>query len=277
MIVAILFVLGLCLGSFTNALVWRIHEQSKLRKKRKATNAELSIVKGRSMCTHCGHTLAWYDLLPVMSWLSLGGRCRYCHKPIGWQYPLVELVTALLVVLSYNYWPATLQGSQLALFGIWLLILVGFMSLAIYDIRWMLLPDRIVFPMQAIAAVFAAIALFSSHQIIHNALLLVLALIGSAGLFYGLHTVSDGKWIGGGDVKLGVVIGLLLATPSKVFLMLFIASTIGTLIAIPLMISGKAKQTTKLPFGPLLIVATFIVYLFGASMIAWYRQHLLFA
>lgn len=275
MIIVILFTLGLCLGSFTNALVWRVHEQSKPKKKRVAKDKELSIVKGRSMCPHCQHTLAWYDLVPVLSWLSLGGKCRYCRKPIGWQYPLIEVLTAVTVVLSYVYWPTALQGAQYALFALWLVMLVGFMALIIYDVRWMLLPDRMVFPMQGIAAIFAAITLLSGHHIVHDSLWLLLSVACSAGLFYVLHSVSDGKWIGGGDVKLGVVIGLVLADPAKSFLMLFIASVLGTAIAIPMFLGGKARSDTKLPFGPLLIIATIIVYLFGASMIAWYRQRFL--
>lgn len=271
MIIAILFTLGLCLGSFTNALVWRIHEQSKPKKKRVAKDRDLSVVKGRSMCPHCQHTLAWYDLMPVLSWLSLGGRCRYCRKPIGWQYPLVELITAVGVTISYVYWPAPLQGVQILLFGLWLVLLTGFMALIVYDKRWMLLPNRIVFPMQGIAAVFAAVALLTGSRYVHDLVFVVSALACSAGLFYMLHTVSDGRWIGGGDVKLAVVIGLVLADPAEVFLMLFVASLLGTVIALPMFITGKARRSTKLPFGPLLIIATYFVYLFGAGVMSWYQ------
>ncbi|MEO8863067.1 MAG: prepilin peptidase, partial [Candidatus Saccharimonadales bacterium] len=142
MIYIVLVVLGLCLGSFVNALVWRLHEQDLLASKAKAvkkqskgkntqlTSQDLSIVKGRSICTHCYHKLAWYDLLPVLSWASLKGKCRYCHKPIGWQYPLVELLTASVFVLSYVFWPNGLDVSslQLALFGFWLVFVTGFMA-----------------------------------------------------------------------------------------------------------------------------------------------------
>ncbi len=275
MIIVILFTLGICLGSFTNAMVWRIHEQAKPKKKRVAKDDELSIVKGRSMCPHCQHTLGWQDLIPVLSWLSLGGKCRYCRKPIGWQYPSVELITAAAVVFSYIYWPVALHGAQLLLFGLWTGMLVGFMALVIYDIRWMLLPDRIVFPMQGLAIIFALTTLLLEPRYLHNGIALIAALVCSAGLFYVLHVVSDGRWIGGGDVKLGVVIGLVLADPVKVLLMLFIASLIGTALAIPMFVRGKAKRDTKLPFGPLLIVATFIVYLFGASIITWYQRQFL--
>src|SRR4051812_7602742 len=103
MIYAILVVLGLCFGSFVNALVWRIHEQAEQGSKKKPNKSyidKLSIRKGRSMCPHCRHELKALDLLPVVSWLALRGKCRYCGKPISVQYPLVELLTACLFVTS---------------------------------------------------------------------------------------------------------------------------------------------------------------------------------
>ena len=102
MIIAVLAVLGLVFGSFVNAFAWRLHEQESLLEKKKKPSAKqlakLSIVKGRSMCPECKHELAAKDLIPVFSWITLKGKCRYCGKPISWQYPAVELATALLFV-----------------------------------------------------------------------------------------------------------------------------------------------------------------------------------
>ncbi|MFZ1812597.1 MAG: prepilin peptidase, partial [Candidatus Saccharimonadales bacterium] len=132
--VIVLGLLGLCFGSFVNALVWRI------RKKR-------DIVRERSECTHCHHILAWYDLVPVVSYLLLRGRCRYCRKPID-DTPLTELATALLFVISYLAWPYQLATvADWSLVVLWLVLLVGLVALADYDIRWYLLPDVIVFPL----------------------------------------------------------------------------------------------------------------------------------
>src|SRR5665213_1631023 len=129
MIIVVLIVVGICLGSFVNALVWRIHEQAKETRRKKPDQAylkQLSISRGRSMCSACHHELAVKDLVPVLSWLSLGGKCRYCRKPIP-DNPLVELATSLLFVASYLWWPLELSSTaQISQFGLWLLLVVGF-------------------------------------------------------------------------------------------------------------------------------------------------------
>ena len=276
MIVVVLIILGLCLGSFVNALVWRIHEQQVV--KSKVQRQKLSISSGRSMCVNCKHALAWYDLLPVVSWLSLHGRCRYCHRPISWQYPVVELLTAFLFVLSYAFPPfqPLLPTAYSLLLLIWLAILTGFIALAVYDLRWMILPDRIVFPMQGLAVLYVLVAFVISGgdwPVVFGA---AMGVVFSSGLFYVLYQVSGGKWIGGGDVKLAVVLGLVLGGAAEALLMIFIASVLGSLVGIPLLIAKKTRLQGKLPFGPLLIVATIVVYLFGASIISWYKQQFLF-
>jgi prepilin signal peptidase PulO-like enzyme (type II secretory pathway) len=93
----------------------------------------------------------------------------------------------------------------------------------------------------------------------------------AGGIFWCLFQYSDGKWIGGGDVKLGFLIGAILASPILSVLYIFIASLIGTLVSLPLMITGRAKKTSHLPFGPFLLMSTFIVYLFGLSIVEWYK------
>lgn len=271
MIIAYLFLLGLALGSFVNALVWRVHEQAK--PKAKQVKANLSITKGRSICPHCQHQLGFWDLIPVCSWLWLRGKCRYCHRAISWQYPLVELATALLFVVSYLAWPYDFSAIGIFQFGTWLICLTAFMALLVYDLKWMILPNRIVFPLIAIAALQTLVlAVWQQDiQIIIGGLLGVLCL---AGLFYALFQISDGKWIGGGDVKLAVALGLVVSGPVKSFLLLFIAACLGTICSVPALLKGK-KATHQLPFGPFLIVATIIVYLFGTSLVVWYKKQFL--
>ena len=277
MIIALLFLLGLCFGSFTNALTWRLYKQSKKSQKSKIKRDKYSIVHGRSMCPGCQHTLAWCDLLPVISWLSLAGKCRYCRQPISWQYPLVELATAALFVLSYIFFPFALNTSYfILLFALWLTFITAFMALAVYDLKWMILPDRIVFPMQAVALVYAVVVIITTNgNKTHQIMATILSVVFSAGLFFTIFHISKGKWIGGGDVKLAVILGLLLGGPLQAFLTLFIASFMGSLVGVPLILLGNAKRNTKLPFGPFLIVATVIVYLFGSTLLAWYKSRVL--
>jgi prepilin signal peptidase PulO-like enzyme (type II secretory pathway) len=285
MIIAVLIVLGLCFGSFVNALVWRVHEQAELeeqatRKKSKkakaadVTLAELSIIKGRSMCPHCHHTLSALDLLPLVSWLALRGKCRYCHKPISAQYPVVELLTAVLFVISYLYWPVNFDGSglKIAAFIVWLPLLVGFMALIIYDFRWMLLPDRIVFPLGAIASVLAGLMIASSEHPLRAFLNVLGGVIIGGGLFWLIYQFSKGKWIGGGDVKLGWLLGLVVGTPGKAALFIFGAAILGTVASLPLLVSKRLKGNSVIPFGPFLIIAAIIAQLFGAALLAWYQR-----
>ncbi len=276
MIILVLVLLGLCLGSFVNALVWRLHEQDQLvGKKAKKAAKELSISQGRSMCPDCRHQLGFWDLLPVVSWLGLRGKCRYCHQAISWQYPLVEVLTAILFVFSYLFWPYDWTTLGIFQFVIWLVMVVGFMALTVYDIRWQILPDRIVYPLIVVASINALVVSVINKDPMH----LVYALTGIAclaGLFYVIFQVSSGKWIGGGDVKLGVVIGLLVTGPVNAVLVLFAASVLGLLVALPDVLRKKSGLSKRIAFGPFLMAAAVIVFLFGADLADWYtRQFLL--
>jgi leader peptidase (prepilin peptidase)/N-methyltransferase len=271
MIIVVLFLLGLCLGSFVNALVWRLHEQSQTGKKK--AKADLSISKGRSMCPNCHHKLAGKDLVPVLSWLSLGGKCRYCHKPISKQYPLVELLTALLFVASYLWWPVTLHGAQIVIFILWIVLLTGLLALLIYDLRWFLLPNRLIYPLSIIAGLMAIIGVATSVRPAMALLNEILAVLVGGGIFYALFQLSKGKWIGGGDVRLGWMLGLVAGTPGRSLLFIFLASVIGTIVSLPLLASNKLKRSSSIPFGPLLIVGIFITQLFGAAILHWYRYN----
>ena len=291
MFIIFLGFVGLCLGSFVNALVWRIYMQDQLsqraepksvKKSQKNStnirNQKYSILNGRSMCTHCKHELAWYDLIPVVSWLSVGGKCRYCKKPISWQYPVVEVTTSLLFVMSYIFWPLGLNSwLDILNFGVWLILLTGFMALIVYDVRWMLLPNRLVYPMAVLALLLAIVNIIFQPGGIDFVLAIntLVSLFIASGIFYIIFWLSNGRWIGGGDIKIGVVIGLLLQDPAESFLVLFLASIIGTVVVVPGLLSGKLTRSSKIPFGPFLIVATILVYIFGQSIINWYVGNIL--
>jgi prepilin signal peptidase PulO-like enzyme (type II secretory pathway) len=257
MILVALILFGLILGSFVNALVWRLHEGRDW-------------VRERSECTHCHHTLAPKDLIPVVSWLMLRGKCRYCGKRIE-DNPLAELAVPTLFAVSYIFWPHGFESEGVFLFGVWLVFLVAFVALAIYDLRWFLLPNKMVFPLIGLAA----------YQLIMQAFVfdgglrvIGIGLAGAAvvaGLFYAIFQISRGTWIGGGDVKLGIVLGLLAGGVVKGFLLLFLASLAGILFSLPMLLTGKAKAQTHVPFGPFLIIGLIVVYLFGSDIVAWYE------
>lgn len=265
----ILIWFGLALGSFVNAWVWRLHEQLEGKKGNKSP----SIVNGRSICPRCRHQLAWRDLVPVLSWVWLKGRCRYCKKSISLQYPLVELSLAIIFALSYAFWPVDISGWQWPLFISWLVAAVGLAALFIYDSRWMVLPRQIIYPATAAAAIgrLAYILGAEPHKL-RAFFYWVAAVAVAGGIFWVLYAVSKGEWIGFGDVRLGLLSGTLLATPAKSFLMIFMASVIGVAVIAPALAAGKKSLSSKMPYGPFLITATAVCVLFGQSIIDWYKR-----
>lgn len=277
MIIAALVVLGLIFGSFINAVIWRVHEQeleSEKKKPNKKYLERLSIRRGRSMCSNCHHELAAKDLVPVVSWLYLRGKCRYCKQPIP-DNPLVEVSTALLFALSYIAWPLSLTGAGWrAAFVVWLGALVGLIMLSVYDLRWMILPNRILWPTGCLAVVFAALNILQSDDMAKAALNVMAAVLIGGGIFYLLFQISSGKWIGGGDVKLGWVLGLLVLTPAKAALFIFLAALLGTIASVPLLMRQKIDRKATIPFGPFLIAGAIIAVLWGTQILHWYTSSL---
>jgi len=231
-------------------------------------------VNGRSMCPDCRHLLAWYDLVPLFSWIALKGKCRYCKKPISPQYPTIELIAGIVFAGSYLLWPSVVHlNGQWLLLSTWLAASVGLLALAVYDLRWMILPNRIIYPTLAVAVAgrVGYIAAFE-NQPLHAVLLWAGSIVISSGVFLALFEFSKGKWIGYGDVRLGLITGSLLADPAKSLAMIFIASLIGTLVIIPSLRAGKRTLASKLPFGPFLIAATGIMVVFGDRLLDWYKN-----
>lgn len=252
---AIVGIYGVVIGSFLNALVWRVY-------------TDRSIAKGRSMCPDCKHELAIIDLVPALSWLLLHGKCRYCHKAISWQYPLVELSGGLLFGWSYLVLRPAGVISWVS-FIVWLVVLAGLLFLTIYDLRWQLLPDKVLLPVTAVYGLF----LFASGLFGWQNWSLILR-HGLAGLaiglsFYLLASIADGKLMGGGDVKLVFLMGLLLGFRALA-VALFIAFNTAAVIGLLLMTIKRKKGREHIPFGPFLALGTIIAYLYGPSIINWY-------
>jgi leader peptidase (prepilin peptidase)/N-methyltransferase len=283
LIYIILAVLGLMLGSFAGASVWRLRAY-QLRNDKKAGESvdkdeytqllpltKATVSTDRSRCLHCQHPLAWYDLLPLVSWVSLRGKCRYCRAKIGWFEPLVELGLAAFFVVSYWVWPVPLDTTvAVTQFCIWLIAGVMLAILFAYDLKWYLLPNQIVFPLIVLGAAYAALGLLGGAPVLAGLVSIALAVALLSGLYYVLWLVSKGQWIGFGDVKLCLALAFFAGDWQIAFIALFAANAIGCLLVIPGMISGKVTRTTRIPFGPLLILGTILAVLWGPSLVQAY-------
>jgi len=278
-----LVLFGVTFGSFAGAMVWRLRarqlqndknqgekvdskEYSRLKKLTKT-----SVLKDRSCCLHCGYELKWYDLLPVISWLSLKGRCRKCKKRIGWFELLIELGVALFFVLSYAFWPQALgTGVEIAHFILWLAAGVIMAILFAYDVKWFLLPDKVSLLLALVGLAIVVLSAVETQDYLATGLTALGSVAVLSGLYLLIYILSKGKWIGFGDVKLGVGLGLIIIDWQLAIMALFLANFIGTLIVAPLLVSRKIKRSAHIPFGPLLITGTVVAWFVGWPILNWY-------
>jgi len=277
-----LFLFGLIFGSFAAATVWRLRARQlqddknvkepydKDEYKRLKPLMSRSVRQDHSQCLECGHQLKWYDLIPLVSWLSLKGRCRRCRHSIGLFEPLMEIGLASAFVVSFLFWPFALETPlAIAQFGVWLASLVALTVLVAYDAKWFLLPDKITFTVVGLGLVWLVLRIIEQGEV-WPALLSTVGAVGAlGGLYLVLYLVSRGRWIGFGDVKLGLALGLLLGDWALALVALFTANLLGTLIVLPLLAAGKLKRDSHVPFGPLLIVGTLLAFLFGSYAVDW--------
>lgn len=254
LIVTMVAVYGLLVGSFLNAWVWRLHTHRK-------------VSKGRSMCPHCKATLRWYELIPVVSWLALRGKCRTCHKPISWQYPAVELTHALLWVglLSFISPHGWLGWLQLIMWcGLASLLLAAF----VYDARWMLLPDAFMVPATVLAVILAMLTAFDAGSVAALwSQLLATAVF--AGVFFLVWFFSGGSWLGDGDIWLAAIMGLVLST-TQLVVAIFVAFNLGAIVGLGLIAMHKKTRKSHIAFGPFLIIGLFTGLFFGEALLNWY-------
>jgi len=201
------------------------------------------------------------DLIPVFSFLFLRGRCRYCKEPISWQYPLVELATGLLFVLTLT---KLSNATMVVMPGFYYFAVICFLIIVfVYDLKHYLIPDTVVY--SAIALTFLYL-ICCRWDIEH-----IWAALGLAGFFLVIVLISREKWMGWGDVKLGFLIGLVLGWPATL-LAVFLATSLGAIIGVGLILAGKKKMKSEVPFGPFLVAGTLTVLFFGEKIMNWYVQ-----
>lgn len=269
---------GLMLGSFAGAQVWRLRAR-QLDEDRQAGETidkqelsrlkpliSVSLTSDRSVCLYCHHQLRWYDMIPLLSWAGTGGRCRYCRQSIGSLEPLIELGLSAAFVISYLYWPTPLtSGVAWGAFVVWLLSLTSLAILVTYDIRWQLLPDIVSYSYMSLGIIFIVLGFQGGW----GSIVEVVGAVAVLGGLYGiLYMLSGGRWIGFGDVKLGVGLGLFLSNWRQALLALFLANLIGCIVVIPGLISRKLTSTSHIPFGPFLVAGMMLAFFWGEWLIS---------
>lgn len=250
-------VFGLLVGSFLNALVYRL----KIGE---------SIVLKRSHCPSCSHTLAWYDLVPILSYFILLRRCRHCKKKISFQYPLVELATGILFIfITAHVLHVFPIESQVLFFIFYFLFLgsifAGLFTIFIYDLKHYLIPDVVLFPLVGFTFLYRLIEI-PDFEVFFLALLSGFL---ASSFFLALFLVSRGRWMGFGDVKLVFFMGLFLGYPN-ILVALFVAFMSGAIIGMALLTLKRKKLKSQVPFAPFLIAGTFVAFFWGQAILDWY-------
>lgn len=255
----IVFLFGLCVGSFLNVVVYRL-------------NHGLSPFQGRSFCPKCRKKILWYDNLPLISFVFLKGKCRFCHSPISFQYPLVELFTSILFVITSFLLINKTGGLLIINFELWiklfyyLFITASLIAIFVSDLRYQTVLDEVV--------LFGIIIAFL-YSFFEGSLISILSGLGAGLFFLSLVLITRGKGMGMGDVKLAVLMGLILGFP-KIIIALIIAFLTGALVGVILVLVNKKHFKEPIPFGPFLTGATWISLFWGQKIWQLYIEKFFF-
>lgn len=243
--------LGLLVGSFLNVVIHRVPRRE-------------SVVRPRSRCPGCGNQLAERDNVPVLSWLLLGGRCRHCGMRISARYPLIEIGTGLLFAAV-----GARFGADWAL-PAFLVFVASLLAVSIIDLEHLIVPNRIVAATLAVCLPLLAVA----AAVDDDWRSFGTALVGGVGmaLFLFVMNLVNPRWMGMGDVKLALVLGLHLGwvDGGHVFLGLFLGFLAGSVGGIGLIATGVRSRRDVIPFAPFLAVGALAVVLVGRPILEWY-------
>ncbi|MDR1196273.1 MAG: prepilin peptidase [Endomicrobium sp.] len=248
------FLTGLTLGSFANVCIYRIP-------------LNLSIIKPRSSCTVCKKQVKWYDNIPILSYIFLGGKCRYCKEKISIIYPIIESITGISFVILYHFYGLTPAFFLFCFMAFCLIVISGI------DYYYQIIPD--IFPLMLVIAglllSFFNVSLGETYlQKFLNAFIGFIA--GGGSLFLiGLlgHFLFKKEAMGGGDVKLMAGVGAVIGW-ERVLFAIFIASFIGSILGLFLIITKKVEKRGYMPFGPFLAVASYLTLLMPAPAVLFF-------
>ena len=259
-----LFLLGLCLGSFFNVVVYRTLEDEEW-------------VNSRSKCEACGKKLRWFDNIPLVSFLLLKGKCRSCGQQISLIHPLVELATGLGLVLTsffvLRFKIPTSPTFWLA-FVFWSLVFLASWLIFLFDLKAMIIPDKLVWILTLLGLLKTTLELTSNLVSRHQFFLNLVVTAALVLFFLLLWFITDKKGFGLGDVKLALPLGLILGYPSLI-IGVFLAFIIGAIWGIILIITNKRKFGQVIPFGPFLIVGFWFSLIWGQQLWHYYWYQLI--
>lgn len=261
LLAAVLFIIGAAVGSFASVVIYRLHSKKK------------GIFLGKSQCAECETPLSSVDLVPIISYLTLRGKCRYCSKEISYMYPLLELVMGALFALLFLKFPFFDSALHFSGINLGMYLLYAFYTFALictffYDLHYVKISDEILLP----AILIAFIATIATPHTPH----IFDALIGAgiAVAFFGLQIlISRGTWIGMGDLRVGALMGAILGWQLTI-VALFLSYLIGSIVAIIVAVKKKKFTGVKIPFAPLLVTGTFVTIFFGKEIMQWYLSTL---
>lgn len=262
MLPLLLFVLGLIVGSFLNVVILRLHTGR-------------SFVTGRSQCATCAKSLPWYELLPVVSFFVLKGRCSGCKSKISFQYALVELTTAFLFLLFGFFDTASFTILSVASLGT-LFFHLGIVSVLVvvfvYDLRHMIIPDSLSIGLIVLGLSLLAFEITISGKGMLYAYSHLLSAIFVAGFLWFLWKVSEGRWMGLGDSKFMAGLALLTGLPQGLSGLAF-AFWIGAIVSLLTLLAGRLRGGSKkitmkseIPFAPFLIIGMLIAVFFQSNI-----------
>ena len=243
------FIIGSAVGSFLNVVIDR------------ATRGQS--ILGRSYCDRCKATLASVDLVPIVSFVALSGRCRYCRRPISWQYPSVEALTGFLFVLSFMVLSAAGQ-LILSTLSFWLFLVSVLIVVAVVDLKFSLIPTTFVFAASLISLFYNYFSLPSDLFVEH-----IFSAFALSFFFALIVLVTGGRGMGQGDIVLAFLIGLTLGVKGT-FLAVFLAFFVGACVSLLLILAGKKRFGQTVPFAPFLVFGFLISLFWSTSIIGWY-------
>jgi leader peptidase (prepilin peptidase)/N-methyltransferase len=236
-------ILGLLVGSFLNVVIARLP-------------AGRSVLRGRSACPACGAGIAWHDNVPVLSFAVLRGRCRHCAVRISWRYPIVEVVTAALFLAAYLKFGVGVDLVAACL------LLAALVALTVIDLDHQLLPDAITLP--GILTGVIANAASATGSIVDS----LIGIAVGGGIFLVIILASGGG-MGGGDMKLGAMLGAFLGW-QVALVALFVGVIAGGLGAVLVLATGRKGRKDPIPFGPFLAVGGAVAMFWGRALVNWY-------